>query len=78
MTAFLVINAERDHIATESDQLVRKQGVTEAYSVSGDFDIALVRVKASDDLVKMVTQDCESSRIMQNQDIGRVQLLQQL
>lgn len=72
-----MVNAEGDRIATVSAQLLRKEGVTEVYSVSGDFDLAVARVKASDDLTKMATQDYESSPIVQNQDTGRVQMLQQ-
>jgi DNA-binding Lrp family transcriptional regulator len=53
-----MISAERERIASIPDELLKVNGVTEVYSVAGDFDIvAIVRVKATDDLAKVVTED---------------------
>lgn len=52
-----MMNAERDRIASIPDELLKINGVTEVYSVAGDFDlVAIVRVKEADDLVKVVTE----------------------
>ncbi len=57
ITAFVMISAERDRIAAIPDELLRINGVTEAYSVAGDFDlVAIVRVKQADELAKVVTE----------------------
>jgi DNA-binding Lrp family transcriptional regulator len=57
ITAFVMIRAERDRIATIPDELLKINGVTEAYSVAGDFDlVAVVRVKEPDDSAKVVTE----------------------
>ena len=57
ITAFVLMNAERDRIAALPDELLKISGVTEVYSVAGDFDlIAIVRVKEADQLATVVTQ----------------------
>lgn len=57
ITAFVMMNAKRDRIAAIPDELLKINGVTEVYSVAGDFDlIAIVRVKEADDLAKIVTE----------------------
>ena len=58
ITAFVTISAERERIASIPDELLKVNGVTEVYSVAGDFElVAIVRVKAADDLAKVVTED---------------------
>jgi DNA-binding Lrp family transcriptional regulator len=58
ITSFVMINAEREQIASIPDALLKISGVTEVYSVAGDFDlIAIVRVNAADDLARVVTED---------------------
>ncbi len=57
ITAFVMMNAERDRIAAIPDELLKISGVTEVYSVAGDFDlVAIIRVKEADDLAKVVTE----------------------
>ena len=52
-----MLNTERERIALIPDQLLKIDGVTEVYSVAGEFDlIAIVRVKQPDDLAKVVTE----------------------
>jgi len=57
ITAFVMMNAERDRIAHVPDELLKITGVTEVYSVAGDYDlVAIVRVKEAEDLAKVVTE----------------------
>jgi DNA-binding Lrp family transcriptional regulator len=57
ITAFVMMNAERDNIPEIPDELLKISGVTEVYSIAGDFDlIAVVRVKEADELAKVVTE----------------------
>jgi len=57
ITAFVMMNAERDRIAVVPDELLKISGVTEVYSVAGDYDlVAIVRVKEAEDLAKVVTE----------------------
>jgi DNA-binding Lrp family transcriptional regulator len=57
ITALVMMNVERHRIAAVPDELLKIQGVTEVYSVAGDYDlIAMVRVKESEDLATVVTQ----------------------
>jgi DNA-binding Lrp family transcriptional regulator len=57
ITAFVMMNAERDRIAAIPDEILKIGGVTEVYSVAGDFDlVAIVRVKEAEDLAKVVTE----------------------
>lgn len=45
ITAFVMMDAERDRIAAIPDELLKINGVTEVYSIAGDFD--LVAISAS-------------------------------
>ena len=58
VTAFILINAERSRIAAASQEILKIDGITEVYSVAGDWDlVAVVRVKQNDDLARLVTED---------------------
>lgn len=58
ITAFVMMNAERERIAQIPDELLKIAGVTEVYSVAGDYDlIALVRVKEPEELAEVVTEN---------------------
>lgn len=58
VTAILLIKAERKKINDVADQLANVEGITEVYSVSGQYDIiAMARVKTNDDLAEMVTSE---------------------
>ena len=57
VTAIVLINAERHLINATAEQLAEIPGVSEVYSVSGNYDlIALVRVPNNDALAHLVTQ----------------------
>jgi DNA-binding Lrp family transcriptional regulator len=57
VTAITLLNVERGKIDSVADQLVEIQGVSEVYSVSGQYDlIVIIRVKHTDDLADVVTE----------------------
>ena len=52
-----MMNAERSRIAAIPQELLKISGVTEVYSIAGDYDlVAMVRVKQADDLATVVTE----------------------
>ena len=54
--AVVLIEAEREAIATLGGQLADVEGVGEAYSVTGEWDyVAIVRVPEHDNLAELVT-----------------------
>jgi len=56
VTAIILINAERTHINDAAEMLAEMSGVSEVYSVSGNYDlIAIVRVRSNDELSDLVT-----------------------
>lgn len=56
ITSIILINAEREKINEVAEQLAGIDGITEAYSVSGQYDIiAIARVPSTDDLAQLVT-----------------------
>jgi len=58
ITALVVMNAERDRIASIPEELLKVTGVTEVYSVAGDYDlVAIVRVKEAEELAGVVTEE---------------------
>jgi DNA-binding Lrp family transcriptional regulator len=57
ITALVMMNAERERIAAIPEDLLQIAGVTEVYSIAGDFDlVAMVRVKQPDELATVVTE----------------------
>lgn len=57
VTAIILINTERNRINEIAQKMQELGGVTEVYSVSGNFDlVAIVRVKTNDDLADLVTK----------------------
>ena len=57
VTSIILINAERTKINTIAEQLQGVPGVSEVYSVSGNYDlVVIVRVKTNDDLASLVTK----------------------
>ena len=57
VTSIILINAERNKINEIAEQLQAIDGISEVYSVSGNFDlVAIVRVKTNDDLADLVTK----------------------
>ena len=56
VTAFVLINAERDRIGETAEQLTRLEGVAEVYSVAGRHDlVAVLRVKDNEQLADIIT-----------------------
>ena len=54
--AVILIKAERQALPTLGDRLADVEGVTEAYSVTGEWDfIAILRVPEHDQLADLVT-----------------------
>jgi DNA-binding Lrp family transcriptional regulator len=57
VTSIILINTERNKINAIAEQLQELEGISEVYSVSGNFDlVAIIRVKTNDDLADLVTQ----------------------
>jgi len=57
VTAIILIHAERTKINDVAEQLAEMEGISEAYSVSGNYDIvAIARVPSNDDLADLVTK----------------------
>jgi DNA-binding Lrp family transcriptional regulator len=56
IAAVILIEAEPARVAELAEQLVELDGVAEAYSVTGEYDlVAMVRVPEHDDLAGVVT-----------------------
>jgi DNA-binding Lrp family transcriptional regulator len=54
--AVVLIKAEREAIPTLGGRLAEVEGVTEAYSVTGEWDyVAMLRVAQADELAELVT-----------------------
>jgi DNA-binding Lrp family transcriptional regulator len=57
VTAIILIHAERTKINEVAEQLAEMEGISEAYSVSGNYDlVAIARVPSIDDLADLVTK----------------------
>ena len=57
VTSIILINAERSKINEVAEQLAALEGISEVYSVSGNYDlIAIARVPSNDDLANLVTK----------------------
>ena len=57
VSALILINIERDKINSVADALVGISGVSEVYSVAGQYDlVAVVRVSTNDELADVVTR----------------------
>lgn len=56
ISAVILIEAEPASIATLAERMVELDGVSEVYSVTGEFDlVAMVRVRQHEDLADVVT-----------------------
>jgi DNA-binding Lrp family transcriptional regulator len=54
--AVVLIKAEREAMATLGSELAEVEGVSEVYTVTGEWDfVAILRVKAPEDLAELVT-----------------------
>ena len=57
VTSIILLNVERNKINEIADQLQEMDGISEVYSVSGNFDlVAIVRVKTNEELADLVTK----------------------
>ena len=57
VTAFVLIQSERDKIPETAEALVEVPEVKEVYSVAGDYDlVAIIRVKQHDQPADVVTK----------------------
>ncbi|MCL2645559.1 MAG: Lrp/AsnC ligand binding domain-containing protein [Phycisphaerales bacterium] len=55
-TAIVQINAARDAINATAEALLAHKGVTEVYSVAGQWDlVAIIRVKDAEQLAELIT-----------------------
>ena len=67
ITAVVLITAERGALPRLGEDLAAIPGVSEVYSVTGDFDfIAMVRAKAHEELADIVT-----GKIAQTKGVAR-------
>ncbi len=56
-TAIVMLKVKRGQVTQTAEALLEIAGVTEVYSVTGDYDlIAIVRVKSPDDIADCVTE----------------------
>ena len=58
ITSIILLNIRRSKINEVAEQLASMAGVSEVYSVTGNYDlVAIVRVKTNDDLANLVTEE---------------------
>ncbi|MGB0847309.1 MAG: Lrp/AsnC family transcriptional regulator [Thiolinea sp.] len=56
VTSIVLINTERGSVNEVAEQIAGMEGVSEVYSVSGNYDlIAIIRVQDNDALANLVT-----------------------
>jgi DNA-binding Lrp family transcriptional regulator len=61
VSAIVLINTQRGEVNETAQRLLDIAGVTEVYSVTGEYDlVALVRVQQYDDLSNIVTRRMQS------------------
>lgn len=57
VTAIVLINVERSRVNEVAQKLVELDGITEAYSVAGRFDlVAMLRVRTNEQVADLVTR----------------------
>ena len=57
VTSIILINVERSKINETAEQLAAIDGISEVYSVSGNYDlIAVVRVQSNEEVSDLVTK----------------------
>ena len=58
VTAIMLMNVERGRINAVAEDLTGRAGVSEVYSVSGNFDlVAVLRVTGNEELADLVTEE---------------------
>ena len=67
ITAVVLITAERSALPKLGEDLAALPGISEVYSVTGEFDfVAMVRAKTHDELAEIIT-----SRIAQTRGVAK-------
>lgn len=57
VTAIVMMNIDRQKIPETAQQIAGIDGISEVFSISGDFDaVAIIRVKEYDELAALVTE----------------------
>ena len=57
VTSIVLINCERAHINDVSQKLLTFDGVTEVFSVAGQYDlVAILRVRSNEQIAELVTE----------------------
>jgi DNA-binding Lrp family transcriptional regulator len=63
VTSIILMNVERAKINEVAEQLEKIPGISEVYSVSGNYDlVAVVRVATNEDLANLVTTKMHAIR----------------
>lgn len=58
VTSIILVNVERSKINETAEELAATDGISEVYSVSGNYDlIAVARVKSNEELSDLVTRN---------------------
>lgn len=71
ITSIILMNVERNKINTVAERLTEIAGISEVYSVSGQYDlITIARVRTNDDLANLVTK-----QILQIEDITKTETM---
>ena len=71
VTAVVLLNVKRDQINEVASRLADVPGVSEVYSVSGQYDlVAMLRVRSNEELAELVT-----SNMLKLQGIERTETL---
>ena len=61
VTSIILINTERGSVNAVAEQITDMDGVSEVYSVSGNYDlVAIIRVQDNDALANLVTTHLRS------------------
>jgi len=61
VTAIVLINCAREHINDVSQSLLGFKGVTEVFSVAGQYDlVAILRVQNNEQIAELVTEKIRS------------------
>jgi len=71
VTAFVLVHARRDMIPETAEALNELPGVSEVYSVAGQYDlVAIIRVKTNEELADLIT-----GHMLKLQGISRTETL---
>ncbi|HOW98857.1 MAG TPA: Lrp/AsnC ligand binding domain-containing protein [Kiritimatiellia bacterium] len=57
VTALVLLNVDRDKVNEVAEQLAGQAGISEVYSVAGQYDlVAIIRVKDNEGMADLVTK----------------------